>query len=62
MKTNEGTLDRTVRVILGLVLIGVGYSMNSWWGAVGLIPLVTGLVGWCPLYAIAGFSTCKVKA
>jgi hypothetical protein len=57
MKTNEGTVDRIVRIILGLVIIGIGVYYQSWWGAIGLIPLLTGLIGWCGLYAVLGMST-----
>ncbi len=64
-KTNEGTLDRALRVILGLALI-VGFFLNrdgawSWLYLIGIIPLVTGLVGWCPLYRVFGLSTCPMK-
>ena len=57
MKLNEASWDRIGRVILGIALIGVGVlGVGGAWGwalaAVGLIPLVTGLVGWCPIYAI----------
>ena len=57
MQRNEHTIDRIVRVALGLVILVVGLAAGSWLGLIGLIPLVTGLVGWCPLYAIFGFST-----
>jgi len=65
-KTNEGTLDRALRVILGLALI-VAYFFNpdgaySWLYWLGIIPLFTGLVGWCALYAVFGINTCKMKS
>jgi len=58
---NEGKADRIVRVILGLVIVGWGFAAKNWWGAVGLIPLLTGAVGICPLYLPFGINTgCKV--
>lgn len=64
-KTNEGTIDRVLRVIFGAALI-LGYFLNpdaaySWLYWLGIIPLATGLVGWCALYSVFGISTCKVK-
>ena len=65
LKRNEGTIDRALRVILGLALIA-GYFMNgggaySWLYLLGIIPLVTGLIGSCPLYTILGINTCPMK-
>ena len=64
-KRNEGTIDRALRVILGLALIA-GYFMNSggaysWLYLLGIVPLVTGLIGSCPLYTILGLNTCPMK-
>jgi hypothetical protein len=57
--TNEGTIDRAIRVILGLALLSiVVVGPKTMWGLIGLIPLVTGLVGMCPLYRLAGIDTC----
>lgn len=62
MKTNEGTLDRVIRVIVGLVLLStVVIGPQSLVGLVGLIPLLTGLIGFCPLYKVFGLSTCPLK-
>lgn len=63
--TNEHTIDRVVRVILGLgllTLLGVG-PVPGWGlaGLVGLVPLLTGAIGSCPLYTLFGISTCSVK-
>lgn len=65
LKRNEGTIDRALRVILGLALIA-GYFMNgggaySWLYLLGIVPLVTGLIGSCPLYTILGINTCPMK-
>jgi len=62
MKLNEGTIDRALRVIAGLVLIGLAASGTvGAWGWIGVLPLVTGIVGFCPAYAIFGLSTCTMK-
>lgn len=63
MKTNVGGLDRIIRIGAGAVLLGLAGTGNvGWWGWLGAIPLATGLIGWCPPYAIFGFSTCKIKS
>ena len=62
MTRNEGGLDRVLRVILGVVLIALVFvGPRTPWGWVGLVPLITGLVGLCPLYSILGIRTCRVK-
>lgn len=64
MTNNVGYVDRTFRIVAGLLLIGLalglfGAQYQSVWGWVGVIPLATGLVGWCAAYAILGIKTCK---
>jgi len=59
VKRNVGTADRVIRVIVGTVAIIVGFVLKSWWGALGLIPLVTGLAGFCPLYILLRTSTAR---
>ncbi len=55
---NEGTLDRAIRVVLGAVLLSLTVvGPKSLWGLVGIVPLVTGLAGFCPLYRLVGLST-----
>ncbi|KPQ13264.1 MAG: Protein of unknown function (DUF2892) [Rhodobacteraceae bacterium HLUCCO18] len=62
MTRNEGTLDRALRIIAGLVLISLVFiGPQTPWGWIGLVPLVTGLVGMCPLYSILGINTCPMK-
>ncbi len=61
MKKNVGGIDRNLRIVVGLAIIAWGVFAQNWWGAIGLIPLLTGLIGWCPPYAILGLSTCKTK-
>lgn len=61
-KTNEGTLDRALRVIAGLVLISLVFvGPKIVWGWVGLVPLITGLAGTCPVYSLLGINTCPMK-
>jgi len=56
---NEGNVDRVLRVIAGIVLISLVFvGPQTVWGWIGLVPLVTGLVGTCPLYSALGINTC----
>ncbi|MBX7137443.1 MAG: DUF2892 domain-containing protein [Oligoflexia bacterium] len=59
MQSNVGTLDRGVRILAGLAIILWGLSSHNWLGAIGLVPLLTGLVRWCPAYCPLGISTVK---
>ena len=59
MKTNVGAMDKTLRIIAGLVIIGLGVYFQSWWGLVGLVLLLTGLFSFCALYSMFGISTTK---
>lgn len=62
MKKNEGTLDRALRVLAGLALIGLAATGNiGVWGYVGVVPLLTGAIGYCPLYTILGFNSCPLE-
>lgn len=62
MKQNEGTVDRVIRVVVGLGLVSLAFvGPHSWWGLIGVIPLATGLVGFCPLYRLLGLSTCPAE-
>lgn len=61
MKKNVGTVDMVIRLVLG-VAIGIwGIVAGSWLGLIGIVPIATGLMGFCPLFAIFGISTCKIK-
>ena len=62
MKQNSGDIDRGLRIALGVVGIGAGIYFQSYWGAIALVPLLTGLIGWCPAYLPLGLSTCRVKS
>ena len=59
MKVNTGKIDRTVRVIIGVGMAVVGIYFKSWWGLIGLIPLFTAALGFCPLYVPLKINTCK---
>lgn len=62
MTKNEGTIDRSLRIIAGIVLLSLVFiGPQSLWGLVGIVPLATGLLGNCPLYSILGINTCPVK-
>lgn len=62
MKSNVGGIDRILRIVLGLVLIGLTLTGTiGVWGWLGVVPLATGAIGWCPPYAIFGWNTCPVK-
>lgn len=62
MTANEGSVDRIIRVIVGLGLLSlVIIGPKSLWGLVGLVPLLTGIVGFCPLYKVLGLNTCPLK-
>lgn len=63
MKTNEGTIDRALRIIAGLALIALAATgIVGAWGWIGIVPLATGLLGWCPAYTLLGFNTCPMKS
>ncbi|HRK85003.1 MAG TPA: DUF2892 domain-containing protein [Alcaligenes faecalis] len=62
MKSNVGDIDRTLRILIGLVLIGLAATGTvGWWGWLGIIPLATGLFGTCPLYSLLGMSSCPLS-
>ena len=62
LRRNEGSLDRAFRVLLGIGLLSLIFvGPQTWWGLVGIVPLLTGLLGSCPLYSVLGLSTCPMK-
>jgi hypothetical protein len=62
MKSNVGGIDRILRIAIGIALIGMAATGTvGWWGWLGIVPLATGAIGWCPPYAILGLSTCKMR-
>ncbi len=62
MKANIGGTDRILRIVLGIVLIALAVTgVIGWWGWLGVVPLVTGLVRFCPLYPLLGMNTCPLE-
>ena len=62
MKSNVGGIDRILRIVIGLVFVGLAATGSvGWWGWLGLILLATGAIGWCPPYALFGWNTCSMK-
>ncbi|HZP92820.1 MAG TPA: DUF2892 domain-containing protein [Burkholderiales bacterium] len=64
MKNNVGNADRVVRVVAGLLILSLVFVLEGsvrWWGLLGIVPLATGLVGWCPAYWVLGMNTCGTK-
>lgn len=60
MNQNIGGIERIIRIVAGLVLIALAATGTaSWWGWLGVVPLATGLIGWCPPYSLLGINTCK---
>jgi hypothetical protein len=59
---NVGTVDKVIRIILGLALLALVFvGPQTPWGWIGIIPLATGLIGFCPLYSVFGINTCPTK-
>ncbi len=62
MKTNEGGIDRVVRVVAGFALLGMAVTGTIGpWGYIGIVPLLTGAFGYCPLYTLLGINTCPAR-
>lgn len=60
MKQNVGTTERIIRILAGIAILSLAFvGPKSAWAYLGIVPLATGLLGWCPPYAIFGISTCK---
>jgi len=62
MKANVGGIDKALRIIVGIGLLSLLFLVEGpakWWGLIGLVPLGTGLLNFCPLYALFGLSTCS---
>ena len=59
MQCNVGKIDRALRITAGVVIIGLGIYFQNWWGAVGIVPIFTGLTRWCPAYLPIGMNTNK---
>lgn len=66
MKANVGGIDKVLRIVAGVVLLALTFVLKSesglWlWGLIGIVPLATGLMNWCPAYSLFGMSTCQVE-
>ena len=64
MKANIGGIDRTLRILAGIALLALVFVLENdarWLGLIGLVPLATGLTGYCPAYALFGLSTCPME-
>jgi Protein of unknown function (DUF2892) len=62
MKTNEATWDRTLRVLIGVTALAMAFvGPKTPWGFLGVVPILTGLLGHCPLYTVLGVSTCPTR-
>lgn len=57
MKTNVGSVDKIIRIILGIAIIVLGFVLQSWWGLIGVVVLLTGVLNFCPAYALLKVST-----
>lgn len=63
MTANIGTLDRTLRIFLGLAILSLIFvGPQTLWGLIGLVPLITGLARFCPAYGLAGVDTCRQRS
>lgn len=62
MKSNIGKPDKIVRIAAGILIGAAGIYFGSWWGLIGIVPLFTALINWCPAYVPFGISTCKTKS
>jgi len=58
MQRNVGGTDRIVRIVVGVAIIAAGVYFKAWWGVIGVVPLLTAAINWCPLYLPFGISTC----
>ncbi|GAA6142403.1 DUF2892 domain-containing protein [Hydrogenophaga sp. 5NK40-0174] len=62
MKQNVGGIDRILRIAVGAgLMVAAATETIGMWGYIGVVPLATGLMGWCPPYALLGFNTCPMK-
>lgn len=65
MQKNVGSADKIIRIVLSLGLLSLLFLLEApmkYLGLIGIVPLATSLMGWCPLYTLLGVNTCKVKA
>lgn len=61
MKCNVGKTEQVIRIVIGSVIILIGLKYRSWWGVIGIVPIITGATRYCPANAILGIQNCKVE-
>ncbi|AOS44142.1 hypothetical protein Verru16b_01203 [Lacunisphaera limnophila] len=61
MKPNVGGIDRILRILAGIAILGAGFYFKSWLGLIGIVPILTGIFRFCPAYLPFGLSSCKLK-
>ena len=62
MNSNVGRTDRIIRIVAGIILIGLAATGTiGYWGYIGVVPLATGFIGWCPAYLPFGIKTCRTR-
>jgi len=61
MKCNVGKTEQIVRIVIGVAIVFLGLYFRSWWGVIGLVPIITGLIRYCPVSDALGISTCDSK-
>jgi hypothetical protein len=59
MKANVGGIDRTLRYVAGIAILGAGLYFKSWWGLIGIVPILTATIRFCPAYLPIGLNTCE---
>ena len=62
MKPNVGKTDKIVRITMAVVIAAAGIYFKSWWGLVAIVPFLTAVISFCPLYTIFGLNTCSKKS
>ncbi|MCY6958375.1 YgaP family membrane protein [Clostridium brassicae] len=61
MKCNVGRTEQFIRIALGIVIVLLGLYFKNWWGIIGLVPIITGWIRYCPISDVLGISTCDAK-
>lgn len=61
MKTNVGGIDKILRIVVGIALVAWAILGGPVWAWIGVLPIITGVMGWCPAYTLIGLNTCPLK-
>lgn len=61
MKTNVGGIDKILRIVVGIALVAWALLGGPVWAWIGVLPIITGVMGWCPAYTLIGLNTCPLK-